>query len=183
MGPDRRRRIEELYFAAVAAGAGGARRVPERRLSRRRQPPPSRSNRFSRTRKPSERFLEPSPSDQPAVGRACLAVVAYRTPDWRLPDYRAARGWRDGRGLLAPSIRGLGREVAIEALPTALASNPNRLRLLEQEARLLATLNHPHIASIYGFEEAGGMRGIVLELVEGRTRWPIDWPETTATPG
>ena len=66
----------------------------------------------------------------------------------------------------------LGREVALKILPEAFASDPDRLARFEREARTLATLNHPRIAQVYGFEdgpsEAGpGHRALVLELVEG----------------
>jgi Tol biopolymer transport system component len=63
----------------------------------------------------------------------------------------------------------LGRDVAIKVVPDALLSIPGRLARFELEARVLATLNHPHIAAIYGSEQAGGVRGLVLELVEGPT--------------
>jgi serine/threonine protein kinase len=63
----------------------------------------------------------------------------------------------------------LGREVAIKVLPKAFMSDPDRLRRFEREARVLAMLNHPHIATIYGLEEAGGARGLIMELVEGET--------------
>jgi Tol biopolymer transport system component len=63
----------------------------------------------------------------------------------------------------------LGRDVAIKVVPDPLLSVPGRLSRLEFEARVLATLNHPHIAAIYGLEEAEGIRGLVLELVEGPT--------------
>ena len=62
----------------------------------------------------------------------------------------------------------LGRDVAIKVLPPAFALDRDRLSRFEREARVLAALNHPHIAAIYGFEEAGDVRGLVLELVEGR---------------
>jgi Tol biopolymer transport system component len=63
----------------------------------------------------------------------------------------------------------LSRDVAIKILPEIFASDPDRLARFEREARMLAALNHPHIASIYGFEESSGYRGLVLELVEGPT--------------
>jgi serine/threonine protein kinase len=63
----------------------------------------------------------------------------------------------------------LGREVAIKVLSRAFTSDPERVRRFEREARVLAALNHPHIIAIYGFEEASGMRGLVMELVEGET--------------
>ena len=63
----------------------------------------------------------------------------------------------------------LGRDVAIKVVADAFLSNPERLARFEREARVLATLNHPHIGAIYGLEEADGIRGLVLELVEGET--------------
>jgi eukaryotic-like serine/threonine-protein kinase len=63
----------------------------------------------------------------------------------------------------------LGRDVAIKVLPAAFTSDPDRLARFEREARTLAALNHPHIAAIYGIEEATGVRALVLELVEGET--------------
>jgi serine/threonine protein kinase len=51
----------------------------------------------------------------------------------------------------------LGRQVAIKILPDAFASDPERLARFEREARTLASLNHPHIAAIYGFEKSVGM--------------------------
>ena len=63
----------------------------------------------------------------------------------------------------------LGREVAIKVLPRRSPRDPERLARFEREARMLATLNHPHIGAIYGVEEADGVRGLVLELVEGET--------------
>jgi eukaryotic-like serine/threonine-protein kinase len=63
----------------------------------------------------------------------------------------------------------LGRDVAIKVLPPLFAADPERLSRFDREARLLASLNHPHIAAIYGFEETSGVHALVLELVEGPT--------------
>ena len=63
----------------------------------------------------------------------------------------------------------LGRDVAIKILPRAFTSHPDRLARLEREARMLAALNHRNICAIYGFEQADGIRFLVLELVEGET--------------
>ena len=63
----------------------------------------------------------------------------------------------------------LKREVAIKVLPDLLAGDPERLSRFQREAELLATLNHPNIAAIYGLEESERGRAIVLELVEGDT--------------
>ncbi len=61
----------------------------------------------------------------------------------------------------------LGRQVAIKILPDAFGSDPERLARFEREAKTLASLNHPHIAAIYGFEKSGGVAALVMELVEG----------------
>ena len=61
----------------------------------------------------------------------------------------------------------LGRQVAIKILPDAFAADPERLARFEREAKTLASLNHPHIAAIYGFEKSGGLHALVMELVEG----------------
>ncbi|MGH9814130.1 MAG: protein kinase domain-containing protein, partial [Candidatus Acidiferrales bacterium] len=63
----------------------------------------------------------------------------------------------------------LGRDVALKFLPEVFARDPDRLARFEREAKLLASLNHPNIAAIYGLEEADGVRFLVLELVEGET--------------
>ena len=70
--------------------------------------------------------------------------------------YRA----RDGR---------LQRDVAIKVLPEAFAQDSERLARFEREARTLASLNHQNIAAIYGLEDADGVKGLVMELVEGPT--------------
>src|SRR5262245_51721850 len=63
----------------------------------------------------------------------------------------------------------LGREVALKTLPASVGADPERLARFEREARALAALNHPGIGAIHGFEEADGVRFLVLELVEGDT--------------
>src|SRR5262252_4711397 len=63
----------------------------------------------------------------------------------------------------------LGREVALKVLPEAFARDPVRVGRFSREARMLASVNHPSIAAIYGAEEDGGIRYLVLELVPGDT--------------
>ena len=63
----------------------------------------------------------------------------------------------------------LNRQVALKILPEAFATDPDRLARFQREAQVLASLNHPGIAAIYGIEEAEGTRALVLELVEGPT--------------
>jgi serine/threonine protein kinase/Tol biopolymer transport system component len=63
----------------------------------------------------------------------------------------------------------LGRDVAIKILPQSVTTDPDLLARFEREARVLAALNHPNIATIHGVEQSDGVRGIVMELVEGET--------------
>src|SRR5262245_59771958 len=63
----------------------------------------------------------------------------------------------------------LKRDVAIKVLPHLFANDPERLARFQREAELLASLNHPNIAAVYGLERANGVTAIVLELVEGET--------------
>src|SRR5438132_737122 len=67
------------------------------------------------------------------------------------------------------SDRRLGRDVAIKTLPADLARDPASLARFEREARFLASLNHPNIATIYGIEEFDGERFLILELIPGVT--------------
>ena len=62
----------------------------------------------------------------------------------------------------------LGRDVAIKILPQAFTADPDRLARFEREARVLASLNHPNIAAIYGLEEADGLRGTGARAGGGR---------------
>ena len=63
----------------------------------------------------------------------------------------------------------LGRDVAIKILPPVFTSDPDRLARFDREARMLASLNHPHIGAIYGVEQSEGVPTLILELVEGPT--------------
>src|SRR5262252_10681367 len=83
----------------------------------------------------------------------------------------------------------LGRDVAIKTLPAAFIDDPQRAARFEREAQLLAALNHPHIAGIYGLEDVEGGRVLVLEFVDGESlaqrlarsgRLPVDEALTVA---
>ena len=63
----------------------------------------------------------------------------------------------------------LQRDVALKVLPDVFVNDPERLARFQREALVLASLNHPHIAAIYGLEESNAVRALVLELVEGPT--------------
>ena len=72
----------------------------------------------------------------------------------------------------------LDREVAIKVLPAALAQDPERLARFEREAKVLASLNHPNIATIHAVEEVSGIHALVMELVPGQTlKGPIPLDE------
>ncbi len=77
----------------------------------------------------------------------------------------------------------LGREVAVKVLPSGVTQDPERRARFEREAKLLASLNHPHVATVHGFEEADGTTALVMELVQGEdlsqriARGPIPFPE------
>jgi serine/threonine protein kinase len=91
------------------------------------------------------------------------------TPGTRLGVYDVTA--QIGEGGMGQVWRGtdstLGRQVAIKILPDAFATDPERLARFEREAKTLASLNHPRIAAIYGFEKSSGMHALVMELVEG----------------
>ena len=80
----------------------------------------------------------------------------------------------------------LKRDVAVKVLPATFAGDPDRLARFQREAELLAVLNHPSIAAIYGLEEASGPKALILELVEGPTladrlaRGPLSLQEALA---
>ena len=93
------------------------------------------------------------------------------TPGTRLGPYEVVA--LIGRGGMGEVYRArdtkLGRDVALKILPDAFMHDPERLARFQREAQVLASLNHPNIAAIYGLEEADGIRALVLELVEGPT--------------
>lgn len=112
---------------------------------------------------------------QEGAGAAAAALIST-------PVRGNREGWRIGPYTLGPLIGSggmgdvyrardakLARDVAVKVLPGALAQDPGRLARFEREARVLASLNHAHIAAIYGIEEQEGVCGLVLELVEGVT--------------
>ena len=104
----------------------------------------------------------------PAVPPIILSSLAL-TPGTRLGIYEVTAPI--GEGGMGQVYRAtdttLGRQVAIKILPDAFASDPDRVTRFEREAKTLGSLNHPHIAAIYGFERSAGMHALVMELVEG----------------
>ena len=91
------------------------------------------------------------------------------TPGTRLGVYEVTA--QIGEGGMGQVYRAtdtkLKRQVALKILPPSLAADSDRLARFQREAEVLASLNHPHIAAIYGLEESGGITALVMELVEG----------------
>src|SRR5215471_3617431 len=91
------------------------------------------------------------------------------SPGTRLGVYEVTA--RIGEGGMGQVFRAhdtrLNRDVALKILPDAVASDPHRLARFTREAQTLASLNHAHIAQIYGLEDQDGVRALVMELVDG----------------
>src|SRR5262245_13962670 len=98
------------------------------------------------------------------------AAVAL-TPGVRLGPYEViALIGEGGMGqVYRATDTNLKRAVAIKVLPESVASDAERLARFQREAEVLASLNHPNIAAIYGLERSGGTTALVMELVEGPT--------------
>jgi eukaryotic-like serine/threonine-protein kinase len=117
-------------------------------------------------------------AEQPAID-AMAALDSSRTAD-RAPAMAAGFEFGTYRILGPLDAGGMGevyraldtrlhREVAVKVLPAALSDDPERVARLEREARLLAALNHPYIATIHGLDVTGGRHAIVMEMVDGPT--------------
>ena len=102
----------------------------------------------------------------PGEGVTKLTDLPYSIGPYRIVS-------RLGAGAMGEVYRArdprLDREVAIKVLPEALASEDDRIARFRREARVAASLNHPNIASVYGFEEVASTHFLVMELVEGQT--------------
>jgi len=107
----------------------------------------------------------------PAPGLSHTIIAMPLGPGDRLAHYEIVEAI--GKGGMGEVFRArdskLDRDVAIKVLPEELATDEERIARFEREAKLLASLNHTNIASIHGFEDARGVKALVLELVEGPT--------------
>ena len=107
------------------------------------------------------------------------------TPGSRLGVYEVAA--QIGEGGMGQVFRArdtkLNRDVALKILPDAFASDPDRMARFTREAQTLASLNHPNIAHLYGLEESGDIRALVMELVEGPTLADMIAGQSAATSG
>jgi len=146
MDPERRRQIEQLYHAALD-------RAPEMRKA----------------------FLEDACRQDEELRREVESLLAAETVTLtgagQVGSFRVlSKLGSGGMGEVYRAHDGkLGRDIALKALPREFARDPERLTRFRREARMLASLNHPHIATIYGLEESEGTSYLVLELVEGET--------------
>jgi eukaryotic-like serine/threonine-protein kinase len=110
-------------------------------------------------------FLEkPALAGREAAADVVASLVGRELGPYRIVSLLGAGGM--GEVYRAHDVK-LGRDVAIKTLPPAFAGDPVRLARFRREARIVASLNHPNIAAIYGLEEAEGVDYLVLELVDG----------------
>ena len=113
----------------------------------------------------AENFLESS-RVQPATLPAGASPLGKQFGAYRIVSQLGAGGM--GKSIALHHNK-LGRDVAIKTLPLEFAGDADRLARFRREARVLASLNHPNIAAIYGLEELHGTNYLVLEIVEGET--------------
>jgi serine/threonine protein kinase len=166
MADDRWQRVADLYQSAQD-------RAPEERLAFVRQA----SDGDSGLRREVESLLAQDEKtlvvDRPiaAAANSLLADNAGVQPGSFIGAYRIDSLL--GAGGMGEVYRArdtkLDRDVAIKILPPAFANDPDRLARFKREAQVLASLNHPNIATIHGFEDRSGVHALVLELVEGPT--------------
>jgi len=165
MSSDRRDLISDLYHRALA-------RAPEERAAFLLEA----CNGDEALREEVASLLEFEPAsarflEAPAAGVSVAPTGTISMIDRQLGPYTITAPL--GAGGMGEVYRArdskLGRDVAIKILPSHFTADPERRSRFAREARLLATLNHPHIGAIYGLEEGDGVSALVLELVEGTT--------------
>src|SRR5882762_1542704 len=128
---------------------------------------------FSDTASAVGRYGRPDDADRGRgeLGRGTQEVSMRLSAGTRLGSYEILSAL--GAGGMGEVYRArdtkLGRDVALKVIPDTFALDPDRLARFQREAHVLASLNHPHIAAIYGFDDSGETHALVLELVEGET--------------
>ena len=110
--------------------------------------------------------------DRSAIGVAAREMAQQATPSWvgrtiRNYEIVALIGVGGMGEVYRARDKSLGREVALKFLPPEVSRDPERLRRLEREARMLASLNHPSIATLHGLEAHDGQRFLVMETRSG----------------
>ena len=164
MTPERWRRIEEIYHAV------GVRDASQRDAFLRE----ACAGDAELLRKVESLLAQPASADGVLDGPA-VAIAAQMVSDvgasvltgrrigiYQLQELLGAGGM--GEVYRARDTK-LGRDVAIKILPRVFTSDPDRLARFEREARVLVSLNHPHIGAIYGFEDASGVHALVRGAV------------------
>ena len=168
MTPERWQQVSELYHAVLEA-------APSRRLALLESADPD-------VRSEVEGLLSSTGSQASPLERDVWshagALLAGETDTQTEPLEGARLGPYEiqsllGRGGMGEVYRAhdakLGRDVAIKTLPKEFGADPERVARFHREARVLASLNHPNIAAIYGLEESAGVNFLILELVDGET--------------
>src|SRR5690606_33761465 len=106
------------------------------------------------------------PSRASAAGRHHASMIGTRLGVYEITAKLGEGGMGEVYRAHDPKLK---RDVAIKVLPAAFVQDKERLARFEREAQLLAQLNHPNIAQIYGMETSGESHALVMELVEGPT--------------
>jgi TolB-like protein/tetratricopeptide (TPR) repeat protein len=160
MNLERWRKIEEIYHAAAAEDAGARAAFLDKACGL-----------DSELRSEVESLLDRESSAEGFLDSSFRETVEPGDLPGQVGPYKISS--RLGAGGMGEVYRAhdskLGRDVALKTLPREFASNPQRLARFRREARMLAALNHPNIAAIYGLEESDQVTCLVLELVEGLT--------------
>ena len=165
---ERWQRVEQIYRLALDRGAPAREALLDEACAG-----------DAALRREVESLLACEPAAGGFIETPALAIAAdmlMRQPDADLVGRRIGayviEAWL-GSGGMGDVYRArdgnLHRAVALKILPEPFALDPDRLARFRREAQVLAALNHPNIASIYGFEESDGLRGLALELVDGPT--------------
>ena len=165
-GADRWARVERIYHEAIDRPAGERARFLDAACAG-----------DAALRRELESLLArdgPSMLERSALDAAAMAIAQDAPPSWigtTIHSYEILELL--GTGGMGEVYRAhdktLGRDVALKLLPYEMSGDPERLRRLEREARMLASLNDPRIATLYGLEEYDGQRFLVMELVPGQT--------------
>ena len=170
MTPERWQQIKRLYESALKRDESERRRVP--RTSLRRRPGAAAGSGIAArlSRSGNDGFIETPALEVAAralAPRPAESLLGRQLGSYKILSLLGAGG--HGRGLPGARHASSGARSRSRSCPKLFARDPERLARFRREAHLLASLNHPNIAAIYGLEESDGVRYLVLELVPGET--------------